>query len=152
MLPSSILSDVFHRFCLLFSVLGTLLLSFSVLASNSTSVITNKSCNVNALSSYELHAVFSLRQQFWDNGLNIQLVTLRADHPDHKLFTIERLGIQPFQLQRLWSRRIFQGLGKKPIIVDTPFELIQVVTSTPGAIGYVNNKFNLNNDSLKVHK
>lgn len=43
----------------------------------------------------------------------------------------------PYQLDRIWNKLTYSGLGVAPIIVTSPAALIDAVKSTPGAIGYV---------------
>ena len=43
----------------------------------------------------------------------------------------------PYQLDRIWNKLTYSGLGVAPIIVNTPKELLDAIIKTPGAIGYV---------------
>jgi hypothetical protein len=43
----------------------------------------------------------------------------------------------PYQLDRIWNKLTYSGLGVAPITVISAAELIDAVKRTPGAIGYV---------------
>ena len=43
----------------------------------------------------------------------------------------------PYQLDRIWNKLTYSGLGVAPIIVISPAALIDAVRKTSGAIGYV---------------
>ncbi len=43
----------------------------------------------------------------------------------------------PYQLDRIWNKLTYSGLGVAPIAVVSPAALINAVRATPGAIGYV---------------
>ena len=43
----------------------------------------------------------------------------------------------PYQLDRIWNKLTYSGLGVAPITVSTPEDLLDAVRKTPGAIGYV---------------
>lgn len=43
----------------------------------------------------------------------------------------------PYQLDRIWNKLTYSGLGVAPITVNSPQELLDAVKKTPGAIGYV---------------
>ncbi|MAZ89092.1 MAG: hypothetical protein CL693_15800 [Cellvibrionaceae bacterium] len=85
-----------------------------------------------------LKAIYTLRQQYWDDGTPIRLITLPANHPLHKRFTRQQLGFYPYQLQRCWDRLAFSGTAIEPIEVDSEAAMIEAVKSHKGAIGYIN--------------
>ncbi len=84
-----------------------------------------------------LKAIYTLRQQYWDDGTPIRLFTLPSDHPLHKRFTRQQLGFYPYQLQRYWDRLAFSGTAIEPIEVDSEAAMIEAVKSHEGAIGYI---------------
>jgi len=121
-------------------------------AAKTTAIIANHQSDIDQLDEYDLMAIFSMRKQYWDNGLNIQIITLRSNHPLHQQFTLEHLGVLPYQLERGWSRNIFRGVGRKPIVVDSVSELIDLVNKTSGAIGYIDANIDIDDEFLRVIK
>ena len=55
----------------------------------------------------------------------------------HQTFCKESLKIFPYQLEGIWNKLTFSGLGVAPTIVESSAELVLAVKSTPGAIGYI---------------
>lgn len=78
-----------------------------------------------------------MRQTLWANGHRITVFVLPRQHPLHLRFTKERLQMFPYQLDRIWHKLTYSGLGVAPITVNTPKELMDAVRLTPGSIGYV---------------
>ncbi|WP_281559552.1 hypothetical protein [Thalassomonas sp. RHCl1] len=77
-----------------------------------------------------------MRQLRWQNGVAITVFVLPSQHPLHQRFSKEKLGIFPYQLDNIWQKLSFSGLGATPIVVQTPQDLLEAVKATPGAIGY----------------
>ncbi|MGV2871961.1 hypothetical protein [Colwellia sp. E150_009] len=80
-----------------------------------------------------------MRQTQWANGLRITAYVLPRQHSIHLRFTKDKLQMFPYQLDRIWNKLTYSGLGVAPITVNTPEELISAIRKTPGAIGYVEN-------------
>jgi len=100
-------------------------------------VITHKSVEVKELSSSQLRRIYSMRQLRWSNNIPIVVFVLPSAHETHKTFSKETLHIFPYQLDRIWNKLTFSGLGVAPRIVETQAELVHAVSTTRGAIGYV---------------
>jgi ABC-type phosphate transport system substrate-binding protein len=49
--------------------------------------------------------------------------------------------MQPFQLNRLWNRLVFSGVGVAPTELVSQHEMVAKVRNTVGAIGYVDEAF-----------
>lgn len=103
----------------------------------SVEVVSNTSVNIESLSVSELRRIYSMRQLRWPNNATIIVFALPSTHDLHKQFTKERLRIFPYQLDRIWNKLTFSGLGVTPTIMNTQEELLQAVINTPGSIGYV---------------
>lgn len=80
-----------------------------------------------------------MRQLRWKDNTPIVVFVLPSQHALHKKFSKNILNVFPYKLERIWNKLTFSGLGVAPIIVQTEKELIQAVSTTPGAIGYVDN-------------
>ncbi|MEM5555291.1 substrate-binding domain-containing protein [Pseudocolwellia sp. AS88] len=105
--------------------------------SESIHVISHYSVEVKTLSSSQLRRIYSMRQLRWSNNEPIVVFVLPSQHAVHKTFSKETLHIFPYQLDRIWNKLTFSGLGVAPRIVQSQAELLQAVSTTPGAIGYV---------------
>jgi len=78
-----------------------------------------------------------MRQTQWSNGQRITVFVLPRHHALHLKFSKERLEMYPYQLDRIWNKLTYSGLGVAPITVMSPEALIDEVRKTPGAIGYI---------------
>lgn len=77
-----------------------------------------------------------MRQQYWSTGQPIVVYVLPSQHQLHQRFSKEVLGIFPYQLDRIWDKLTYSGIGTAPIAVDSVEALFEAVKNTPGAIGY----------------
>ena len=111
-------------------------MSFMSSAVSAVEVIAHASVKESSLSTSQLRRIYTMRQLRWPDNSNITVFVLPSQHVLHKRFTKERLQIFPYQLNRIWHKLTYSGLGVAPIIVNTPQALIEAVKSTPGAIGY----------------
>lgn len=89
------------------------------------------------LSAAALRSIFTMRLTLWPDGSRIQVLVLQDDHPLHRQFSKSVLGLFPYQLRQTWDRGVFSGTGKAPTQVDSETEMLQMLKTTPGAIGYL---------------
>ncbi len=100
-------------------------------------VVTHPQVTDNRLTKSQLRRIYTMRQLRWSDNSAISVFVLPNQHELHKRFAKERLQIFPYQLNRIWHKLTYSGLGVAPTIVDSEQELIQAVINTPGAIGYI---------------
>lgn len=100
-------------------------------------VIVNQSVQVHELSLNQLRSIFSLRARKWPDGTPITVFVLRDENEDHRQFLLKTLKMLPHQLRRQWDRFIYSGIGQGPVVVHSQQEMLSEVSSTPGAIGYL---------------
>lgn len=84
-----------------------------------------------------LREVFSGKMRHWPDGKLIKVIVLKADSPLHQAFIQQRLRMFPYQVQRLWNKRIYSGRADPPIVVNDINAMRTTVVNTPGAIGYL---------------
>lgn len=113
-----------------------LLLGFSSQATSVT-IITHPSVKEQTLTPAQLRRIFTMRQTRWQNNLPIVVFTLPSKHSVHQRFAKESLKLFPYQLDMIWNKLTFSGLGVAPQKIKTQTQLLQAVQATPGAIGYV---------------
>lgn len=103
------------------------------------SVISHKSVDVKSLTTSQLRRIYTMRQLQWSSNVRIKVYVLSSNHLTHKNFCKENLRIFPYQLDRIWNKLTFSGLGVAPTVVKNQAELLRIVSTTPGAIGYIDN-------------
>ena len=119
-------------------IVGFFLYSTLVSVGNATEIVVNQSVPVGEYSLNKTRAIFTMRQRFWPNGKKIEVFVLIDNHPLHKIFTKKNLNMFPHQLRRVWDRMVFSGTGQAPMILKTEEEMLDKISSTPNAIGYLN--------------
>jgi ABC-type phosphate transport system substrate-binding protein len=65
------------------------------------------------------------------------VVDLSENHPLRQEFYKKIVGLSGRQLEIYWDKKLFSGKVVKPKTVDTELDVIQMVTSISGVIGYV---------------
>lgn len=114
-----------------------LLLALICFKSYSLHVISHHSVEVETLTTSQLRRIYSMRQIRWPNNEIIVVYVLPSQHSTHKIFSKDMLHIFPYQLDRIWNKLTFSGLGVAPRIVKSQAELLHAVSITRGSIGYV---------------
>jgi len=100
-------------------------------------VVTHPRVAEQSLTKSQLRRIYTMRQLRWSDNSVINVFVLPNQHTLHQRFAKERLQIFPYQLNRIWHKLTYSGLGVAPTIVESEQELIQAVLQTPGAIGYI---------------
>ncbi|GAC35601.1 hypothetical protein [Paraglaciecola polaris] len=100
-------------------------------------VIVNNNVNVTTLSESSVRWIFSMRQTTWQDGSAIKVYVLSKQTPAHQHFCKNVLSMFPYQLERMWNKLAYSGLGEKPILVSDSQEMLNMISQEPGAIGYV---------------
>lgn len=113
-------------------------LLYAAYSVHATDVIVNESVSAQQLKRSDVREIFSANRQYWADGEKISVYVLAPNSAAHKRFCREILQMFPYQLERLWNQITYSGQGEPPIIVNSEQQLIELVSTTPGAIGYVN--------------
>ena len=104
---------------------------------NGQSIIAHPNVEADTLSQAMARSIFLMRVTEWNNGTPIVVVSLESSDPLHIDFCKNVLGLFPYQLQQIWDRIIFTGTGQSPHYARSIDELKNLISSTPGAIGYI---------------
>jgi ABC-type phosphate transport system substrate-binding protein len=75
----------------------------------------------------------------WDNRTKIIPVILK-DESLHKVFVKEILNRSVSNFENYWKQAVFTGRGIPPRAFDSELDLLQYVSRTPGALGYVSRR------------
>jgi ABC-type phosphate transport system substrate-binding protein len=103
-------------------------------------VIAHNSVTQDTLTTSQLRRIYTMRQLKWADDKVITVFVLPNQNELHKNFSKERLQIFPYQLNRIWHKLTYSGLGVAPVVINSPEALIQAVANTPGSIGYAEEK------------
>lgn len=128
------------------SLLCTLcLISTSVLAEV---VVVVGASNGNSLSGSDVSRIFLGKLKKFGDGSSVTPVNLASGSDVRAAFEKNALGKSSSQIKAYWSKQVFSGKGKPPKELGSDADVINFVSSNPGAIGYID--AGSVNDSVKV--
>lgn len=113
--------------------------------SSAIEIAVNSSVPDKLYSLTDARAIFAMRKIRWPDGTRIQVFVLPDNDPLHRQFTKSRLNMFPHQFRRIWDKLIFSGTGQAPHPVESMAEMLEKISTTPGAIGYLNKQPNNKN-------
>lgn len=131
-------------------VLTLLSLLAVTLQAQAITVISNASVDRSELELKDVRAIFTMKKRLWSDGQPIQVYVLSPEQSSHREFCKNVLGVFPRQLQSIWHRLVYSGTGQAPIELSSEQEMIDVVSSTKGAIGYIKQE-NTNEQINRLH-
>ena len=99
-------------------------------------VIVNKSTPVSKITAGALLQIYLLNNTKWSDGTKIIVYYNKEKSICQKL--CDFVGADIISLRKQWMKLQFSGEGKAPEAINDDAEMIKKVTSTLGAIGYVN--------------
>ena len=137
---SSLLNQTRHYFSpfLFIGLVCLLSVAFQVGSQEpAVQVVVNPSVESKDISVEQIRRIFSMRQTTWSNEQAITVYVLSNQHLTHQAFSTKVLGMFPYQLDRIWNKLVYSGLGEEPIKVQSEQEMLERVSQKPGAIGYV---------------
>ena len=100
-------------------------------------IIANPSVVSAELNASQLRSIFSMKQNTWPDGQPIKVYVLSSEHLTHQQFCKQVLRMFPYQVERIWNKLTYSGLGDLPIQVVNEQDMLAKVSQQPGAIGYV---------------
>ena len=120
---------------------GAVLTLFALALSFSRSVLAveyiyNHKEQEQQLSEFNLRAIFTSRMRRWPDGTPVKLVTYNYDNSVF-INVCSKMKIYPINFKRVWDMVVYSGGGDGPIFVENKEEMLKVVKTTPGAIGYL---------------
>ena len=121
-------------FCLILSVSSFLIIKIA--NAEKILVIVNKSVTTTTLSKTTIADIYKNKKSRWNNGDRIFVVILKSGSICDA-FAKDILSMTQARLINVWKKVIFTGVGTPPRIVKNEKELVELVSTTKGAIGYI---------------
>jgi ABC-type phosphate transport system substrate-binding protein len=128
------------------SMLLILAMAFSVRARAQVIVVANSSISADSISKAELRDVF-LGASTSVHGGRVKPVLLK-EGPTHTDFVTNYVGKAPVAFIMVWRGLVLSGQATMPKTLDTDAAVVDYVSRTPGAIGYVSK--GSSHDAVKV--
>jgi ABC-type phosphate transport system substrate-binding protein len=99
-------------------------------------IVANPGVPEKTISKQDMEKIFTGKKSKWSDGSKvIPVVQNKSD--GHEQFTLKYVSKSAAQFKAYWNKMIFTGEGKPPQSFDSNESLINFVSTTPGAIGYV---------------
>jgi ABC-type phosphate transport system substrate-binding protein len=118
-------------------LLAIVLSCCAVKSAAASTVVVNNSVALDKLTQAQLRSIFTMRQIQWPDGSPIYVVVLPDNSPEHQRFSREQLRLFPYQLANIWDRQSFSGTASRPQLAEDQAHMLQLLRTTPGSIGYV---------------
>ena len=100
-------------------------------------VVVNQQLKQDTISRHGLSAIFKMRLHKWKDNTPVTVFVLADNQPLHNVFCKTILNVFPHQMRRSWDRLVFSGSGQAPIQLNSKEEMIKMLSSTSGSIGYL---------------
>ena len=117
---------------ILLVVLMTPVYSFA----NEVVIIANKDVPAYNLTESDIGQIFLGKKSTWDNDERITFV-IQNSMAVHDAFLKSYVHRSVFQYENYWKKQVFTGKGKPPQSFGSDQDIVDFVSRTPGAIGYV---------------
>ncbi len=99
-------------------------------------VIANKDVKDTTIAKADLKEIFLGKKVQWTDNTKIRFVTLKESAP-HETFVKAYINKSVKQYSNYWRKMVFTGKGKIPKSFATSAEMMEYVSGTSGAIGYI---------------
>lgn len=106
------------------------------LASADITIISNTSVPETSLTRLDIKNIYLGKKIFWDNNSKIRFASL-SDGKANKVFLADYINKTPAQYKGYWEKMVFTGDGLAPVYFNSAKKLIEFVSVTEGAIGFV---------------
>ena len=102
-------------------------------------LIGNRSVPVSELSGDDVQNIYLGKKKVWDNGMKVMFATL-SDGEVSGQFLKEYVKKNANTFNTYWKKQVFTGGGKPPVSFDKEKDLVDYVSTTKGAVGYVSSQ------------
>lgn len=99
-------------------------------------LVVNNDVQISAIGNSDLRAIFLGSKTKFADGSHAVPVTLKGG-PIHEVFLKNHLGQSPEDFRAQWRKAVFTGQGAMPKACDSEAAVIEYVSATPGAVGYL---------------
>lgn len=100
-------------------------------------VVAHPSVSEPDVSYQSLRQIFLKRKTRWDDGSRVLPVDQEVEREVRSQFSEDILGRSADAMQTYWQAQIFSGRALPPTVLDDDQAVLDYVSSTLGAVGYV---------------
>ena len=106
-------------------------------ASAQVAIISHNTVPLDSITKSELLDLYTGDIQSWSNGEPVIVVDLKT-RGDTKTIFYDFLGKKSSRMKSIWLKKKLSGEWNPPESLETEDDVVKKVTSTPGAIGFIN--------------
>lgn len=110
-------------------------------------VIANKGVDAGGFTDQDIKNIFLGKKTKWANNEKITFI-IQKGTDDHKAFLKKYVGRTESQFRSFWKKMVFTGKGKAPKSAGDSSAIIDFVSSTEGAVGYISS--GVSADKVKI--
>ena len=129
------------------SLLAGVLISSSVMAQSSLTIIGSLESVPAELEMSQLQAVLKGEQMRWQDGTKVKIALMKTNTPIGTATSEKIYNMTGNELNKYFLALVFQGKVKAPAFFNSESELEAYIAQTPGAIGVIQNT---GNDQVKI--
>ena len=132
------------------TLLSTLVLSLAIASTSAFAdvvVVVHKN-NANSLAKSDISRIFLGKTKKYADGSKITPVYLAEGNATRTTFEKNALKKSSSQVKAFWSKQLFSGKGNPPKTLTSDADVLNLVGTDAGGIGYIDAKSV--NDSVKV--
>jgi hypothetical protein len=107
-------------------------------------VVTHPTNSISSISKKDLSWLFLKRRTSWSNGDLAKPIDQSPTSEVRVSFTTEVMGRSIRQVESHWNAQVFSGKSSPPKIAKSDQEVLELVRTIPGAVGYVSADADLN--------
>lgn len=100
-------------------------------------VVTSPKSGIEHLKRHEVIYLFMGRWRQLPSGIQANPIDQANDSPERADFYRQLVNKEPAEIRAYWSRLVFSGGSRPPYTAESREELLRLLNSTPGAIGYI---------------
>lgn len=100
------------------------------------SVIAHKQTEASSLTLSQVAAFYTLDAKSWPSGAKVTVFDSRNERARSVFYA--GIGKSDVEIKKIWMRMQLSGNGKAPEAIASDAEVIAKVSSTPGAVGFIN--------------
>ncbi|MDC1067738.1 hypothetical protein OAQ99_01115 [Candidatus Kapabacteria bacterium] len=129
-------------------ILFTILVSS--LANSQVYVVVNTSVESDSVDCEKLLEIYTLNTNNWDDGGRITVIDHKGDENSKSVF-YECIKINQKAVKKIRLKKLFTGSAKPPKSATSDLEILDLVSKTPGAVGYIDkNSLDTSIKNIKV--
>lgn len=113
-----------------------IILHGTLLRAQDVMIVVNPGSTVSQITETQLRDIFTGARSRFDGGTRAVPVLLKGG-PAHEVFLHRHIGDTPDEFRARWRKAVFTGQGSMPREFASEAALLEYVSATPGAIGYV---------------